>query len=86
MSDQPDTPEDDKSASADASVPEPEILKAEDVHLADPDVSGDAVEPTLNTSAEDVRLIEPSLGAAEISGDAASAGSSVGRVVRRRPS
>ncbi|GAA2172816.1 hypothetical protein GCM10009784_04770 [Arthrobacter parietis] len=75
MSDQPDTPEDDKSASADASVPEPEILKAEDVHLADPDVSGDAVEPTLNTSAEDVRLIEPSLGAAEISGDAAEAAS-----------
>ncbi|GAB3549920.1 hypothetical protein GCM10027404_16230 [Arthrobacter tumbae] len=75
MSDQPDKPEDGNSAAADASVPEPELVKADDVHLADPDVSADAVEPTLNTSAEDVRLNEPSLGAAEISEDAATAAS-----------
>ncbi len=75
MSDQPDKPEDGDSAPGEPPVPEPELLKAEEVRLSDPDVSDDAVEPTLSTSADEVRLTEPSLGAAEISDDAAEAAS-----------
>lgn len=75
MSDQPDKPEDGDSASGEPPVPQPKLLKAEEVHLADPDVSDDAVEPTLSTSAEEVQLTEPALGAAEISDDAAAAAS-----------
>ncbi|WP_299167282.1 septum formation family protein [uncultured Arthrobacter sp.] len=75
MSDQPDKPEDGDSAANESATPEPDLLKADEVHLSDPDVSADAVEPTLSTSAEEVQLSEPSLEAAEISDDAAKAAS-----------
>lgn len=75
MSDQPDKPEDGDSAPAEAAIPEPELLSADDVRLSDLEVSPDAVEPTLNATAEDLRLSEPSLEGAEISDDAAEAAS-----------
>lgn len=73
MSDRPDQPEDGDSTSGEAAVPEPGLLRADEVHLSDPDVSADSVEPVLGTSAEEVRLSEPSLGTAEISEEAAEA-------------
>lgn len=75
MSDQPDKPEEGDSASGESAIAEPELLNADDVRLAEPDVSADAVEPALETSPEEVHLTEPSLGAAEISEDAAEAAS-----------
>lgn len=75
MSDQPDKPEDGDSAANESATEEPDLLKADEVRLSDPDVSADAVEPTLSTSAEEVQLSEPSLEAAEISDDAAKAAS-----------
>lgn len=72
MSDQPDKPEDGDAAPGEPSTSEP-LLSADDVHLPEPDVSPEAVEPELSTSADELRLDEPTLGTAEISEDSAQA-------------
>lgn len=72
MSDQPDKPEDGDAAPGEPSTSEP-LLSADDVHLPEPDVSPEAVEPELSTPADQLRLDEPTLGAAEISENSAQA-------------
>ncbi|WP_323959332.1 hypothetical protein GC088_12480 [Arthrobacter sp. JZ12] len=74
MSDQPGKPENGDSAGEPA-IPEPVLVDSDDVRLADPEVSDDALEPDLDTPAEAVTLTEPSLEPAEISAESADAAS-----------
>ncbi|GAB3534468.1 hypothetical protein GCM10027403_10390 [Arthrobacter tecti] len=84
MSDQSDKPEEGAPAEdaaqegpepADAAVAEPQLVDPDEVQLTESEVSREALEPELGTSAEDVQLSEPSLGAAEISKESAEAAS-----------
>ncbi|NJC23456.1 hypothetical protein BJ994_002532 [Arthrobacter pigmenti] len=84
MSDQSDKPEEGATAEdaaqegpepADAAVAEPQLVNPDEVQLSESEVSREALEPELETSAEDVQLSEPSLGAAEISQESAEAAS-----------